>query len=248
MTFSRRMASAANPRPTYYGACPTNPGGDSLAAATTVLTKWGTRVSVRQFTGATLTPPNHPAGASVVHTTYKPSVAAVLNGSLDADITTLVLGTPDGDIIEFWHEPDNDGLTGQGITDMIDCKNYLYDMKQTLKPGVRVAATMTGGFFASYTSQATRDLWDGLRGDLVGVDCDGVHDATGPTYDMTYADELTNVLAFMKKSCPRLVWMDHTRNGHVTAAVGYRRNGTCAMVRDAVPAACSNASICNHAV
>lgn len=184
---------------TYFGACPTNPGGESLAAAQTVLTKWGTGASIRQFK-TNISNSNHPSGASIVHTSMRPDKASVLNGSLDSVITSLINSTPNGDIIEFYHEPDNDDLTSAGITEMIAVKNYLYDMKQAIKPGVKVAATFTGGFWASYGNDATRDTWiSTLRCDLLGLDADGVHDSTGPTYGMSYADEVANVKRYMTR-------------------------------------------------
>jgi hypothetical protein len=186
---------------TFFGACPANPGGTSLTAATTVISKWGTGAGVRQFVGSTISSgPNHPTGASIVHTSYKVDVAQVNSGALDAQIEALVNRTPAGDVIEFHHEPNNNGLTGQGITDMINAKNRLYEIKQRVKPSVLIAATMTGGFFANYTTESARAPWYGLKGDLIGLDADGVHDSTGPTYDITYDDEIAGVKAFMARN------------------------------------------------
>jgi hypothetical protein len=172
-----------------------------------VITKWGSGTAIRQFFGSDITKgPNHPSGATVVHSSYKPDVASVNNGSLDAQITALIQRTQAGDIIEFYHEPDNDGLDATGIANMIAAKNRLYDLKQQVKPSVNVAATMTGGFFASYTSESTRVPWYSLRGDLVGLDADGVHDTTGPTYDMTYADEIAGAKTFMTRNTTWKGW------------------------------------------
>lgn len=184
---------------TMFGACPTNPGGTSLSAAQTVLTKWGTGASIRQF-ATNIAAPNHPTGASIVHTSFRPDKASVLNGSLDSAITSMLNATPNGDIVEFYHEPDNDGLTSTGIAEMIAVKNYLYDKAKAIKPGVLVAATFTGGFWASYGNDGTRDTWTStLRADLLGLDADGVHDGTGPTYDTSYSDEVANVKRYMTR-------------------------------------------------
>lgn len=192
---------------TYIGACPANPGGQSLSAATTVISKWGSGSAIRQFFSSDLTRgPNHPVGASVVHSSYKPSVSAVNSGSLDNQIKALIQRTPAGDIIEFYHEPDNDGLNPSGITAMIAAKNRLYDLKQQVKPSVKVAATMTGGFFANYSSESKRAPWYGLRGDLIGLDADGVYDTSGPTYDISYTDEIAGVKAFMTHSSSWKGW------------------------------------------
>lgn len=185
---------------TFFGACPANPGGESLAAAQTVIAKWGTGAAGRQFYAASSSfgTPKHPAGASVVHSSYRPPDSSVNSGSLDAQIEALIAATPNGDILEFWHESDNDGLTSSQRTARIASKNRLYDIKQTVKPGVLVAHTMTGGFWASYGNDATRDAWLATaRGDLYGLDADGAHSYTGPTYVTSYADEVANVRRYL---------------------------------------------------
>jgi chitodextrinase len=197
---SLNVTTAASSTGALFGACVANPGGASLSAAQTVQTKFGTKTSIRMYQGATLGLPVHPAGASIVHTSWKPDLASVLNGSLDADIAAIINSTPAGDIIEFYHEPDNDGLDAAGITQMIAVKNYLYDKKQSIKPSVLVAQTFTGGFFANYTAESRRAPWYSIRGDLLGVDTDGIHDATGPTYDTDYADEMAGTKAFMARN------------------------------------------------
>ncbi|MDF2460959.1 MAG: Dockerin type domain [Candidatus Saccharibacteria bacterium] len=210
---------------TYIGACPANPGGTSLTAAQSVLNKWGTGAAIRQFNGDITTGPNHPSGASIVHTSYRPSVSQVNSGALDTQIEALIQRTPAGDVIEFYHEPDNDGLTGTGITDMIKAKNRLYEIKQRVKPTVLVAATMTGGFFANYTSESVRQPWYGLKGDLVGLDADGVHDSTGPTYDTSYADEIAGVKTFMTRN-PSAGWIGWGVPEHGTSRQPWDTTGT----------------------
>lgn len=209
---------------TYFGASVANPGGSSSAAAQTVITKWGTGSAVRQFFGSDITiGPYHPSGATVVHSSYKPDVASVNSGALDAQITALIQRTPPGDIIEFYHEPDNDGLDATGIANMIAAKNRLYDLKQQVKPSVKVAATMTGGFFANYTAESKRSPWYGLRGDLVGLDADGVHDTTGPTYDISYSDEIAGVKTFMGRNTS---WKGWTVPEHGTSRQPWDSNGS----------------------
>lgn len=188
---------------TYFGACPENPGGTSLADAQRVVTKFGGNPSIRQFHSDTAitAPPRHPTAASIVHTSYRPSDSQVNSGALDAQIEALVAACPDGDILEFKHESDNDGLDAAGRTARIAMKNRLYDIKQTVKPGVLVAHTATGGMWASYGSDSVRDSWMlTARADLIGLDADGIHDGTGPTYDTSYADEVANVLRYLAKS------------------------------------------------
>lgn len=188
---------------TLFGACPINgqaTGGESLTAANSVVTKWGTGAAVRQFFDNLPAAPNTPAGASVVHTSWYTTDSTVNGGSLDDDIAALIEATPDGHILEYKHESDNDDLTSSQITARIAAKNRLYDIKETVKPGVLVAHTMTGGFWASYGNDTTRDLWLATaRGDLLGGDMDGLHTTTGPTYVTSYADEVANVLRYLDR-------------------------------------------------
>lgn len=192
------------PSGTFFGACPENPGGESLADATRVVTKWGPRASIRQFHGNSFVS-RHPAGCSVVHSSYRPSSdAAVNSGSYDTIFEALIASTPDGDILECDHESDNDGLSAAARTERIRAKNRLYEIKQVVKPGVLVAHTHTGGMWASYGSDATRDAWMlTAKGDLIGVDCDGVHDTSGPTVGISYTDEVANAKRYLAKSAVR---------------------------------------------
>jgi hypothetical protein len=194
-----RFKSAANR--TVFGACVANPGGTGAAAAATVGAKWGSSAAIRQFYGSDLSSgPVHPAGASIVQTSYRPDISKVNSGALDSQIKALINRTMPGDIIEFYHEPDNDGLDATGVTNMIAAKNRLYSLVQQTKPSVHVAATMTGGFFANYTPESKRVPWYGLKADTLGLDADGVHDSTGPTYDTSYVDEIAGVKAFMARN------------------------------------------------
>jgi hypothetical protein len=211
---------------TYFGACPANPGGTGTSAQGTVLSKFGTGAAARVFHGSDLTSgPSHASGVSIVHASFKPSVSQVNSGALDAQIEALIQRTQAGDVIEFWHEPDNNGLTGTGITEMIKAKNRLYEIKQRIKPSVLVAATMTGGFFANYTSESERQPWYGLKGDLVGLDADGVHDSSGPTYDTSYSDEISGVKTFMTRN-PSAGWIGWSVPEHGTSRQPWDTTGT----------------------
>lgn len=175
-----------------FGACP-NAGGTSAAAAQSVVTKFGTKASIRIFHGSAdpLTWTPVPAG-SVAQQSFKPATTIT-----DAQIDSL-LNAARGNLITFWHEPDNDGLTATARAARIALMNRLYDRNVALGRPATVVPTFTGGFFASYGTQANRDLWADVKGDLVGLDADGVQDTNGgPTYDLTYQDEVDNVLKWI---------------------------------------------------
>lgn len=221
----------------FYGACPTNGNGNGAtsAAATSVLTKWGTGASIRQFFGTLglTVGPFHPAGASVVHSDWKPPDADVNSGALDQQLIDMINRTPDGDIIELWHESDAGGVNGlngnaAGRAARIAAKNRLYDLKQQTKPGVLVAHTFTGGLFANWSTDATRRLWDDCRGDLLGIDLDGVFDYTGPAYEKTdwiAAQAVANAKAFIARNAAN-GWKGWTVPEFGTAKADWDTDGT----------------------
>lgn len=200
------------PSPTkrpYFGACPVDGAPGGAAGAQSVLTKWGARAAVRQFFGDFQSMPNSPAGCPVVHSSYRPDAtsatqpftdAQILAGAADDLIAAVIAAARNGDVLEMKHESDNDGLTGQAALDRIQVKNRFYDIKQVTKPGVLVAHTHTGGMWASYGNDATRDLnMTNARGDLIGLDADGIHTTTGPVYVTDYSDEVANVKRYLTK-------------------------------------------------
>lgn len=211
----RELEDKLNPKPahwvgTVWSACPANPGGNDLAAQKRVPTKWGAFgavVGVRQFMSAapvTVGPFLAP-GVERVHTSWNLDDAAVNSGSLDKDIDAMLLraaATPYVHLVENRHESDNDGLTGTALTNRIKAKNRIWERKEALGLGdkVLVVATFTGGFWASYGSDATRDLWlSQTKCDVAGLDADGVHTKTGPDYRTSYADEVKNLLRYQAK-------------------------------------------------
>ena len=189
--------AAARP---YFGSTSTNVGTSGNAA---VISKFGTGASIRIFfsTGDLTQRPPIPSGMSVAHISYKPDPATVASGSLDSQITDLINWCQPGWILTFHHEPDNNGWTSSQITDWKNCNNHLYDLAKAVKPSVLTAPVFTGGLMASYTSNSQRDTWcTGLRGDLFGVDCDGVAiSSTEANYNrISYADELDNCDTYMR--------------------------------------------------
>lgn len=186
----------------YFGACPDNThAGASTTSATAVVTKYGQRASVRHFHSPSqgITPlPVHPASVSVVHTSWKAS-------GTDAQLNAIIDATPNGDIIELFHESDVQrnsagNWTPQMVLDRIAVKNHLYDLKQKRKPGVLVAHTTAAYLFTSNRTDAQRDEWFATaRGDLIGIDCDGAHDTTGPTVGIDYGTAIANAKRYVTK-------------------------------------------------
>lgn len=187
----------------YFGSTVTTSGGNASTSAG-VVSKFGVGTSIRIFfsSGDLTLRPTIPAGLSIAHLSYKPSTTAVASGSLDADITALVNFCRPGWILSFQHEYENTaGLTSTDIANWKACNNHLYDIAKSVKPSVLTAPVFLGGTLASYSTNALRDTWcTGLRGDLFGVDCDGVHiSSTEPNYNrITYADELNNAETYMR--------------------------------------------------
>lgn len=172
-------------RRTLFGACPTNPGGESLAAAQRVIDKWGTGAAVRQFRSALATP-HAPEGASIVHTSYKPDLDDVIAGRLDAQIRAVAKATPAGHIIEIWHEADSKVRSGSiDKAKVIAAKNRFYDLVKAENPDALVCTTYTGWLFEP-KSKLDPEEWADVKADLLGVDLDGIQ--SWPYVD--YTDEI----------------------------------------------------------
>lgn len=170
---------------TLFGACPTNPGGESLNAALTVSTKFGAGAYVRQFK-INLSAPNSSPLFGGVHTSYKPDISSMLNGSLDSAIAAVAAATPNGHVLEVWHEADRKVKTGQftDFQEAVDVKNRFYDVVKATNPNVLVANTLTG-WESSPSNSSTNgniDKWADVRADIIGLDYDGIHDWPYPTY------------------------------------------------------------------
>ncbi len=189
-----------------WGACPANPGGDDAADLARVAAKWGAGVGGRQFLqGAINKGPYTVDGVERVHSSWNLSDSSVNAGNYDAAIDAMLLraaASPYVHLVELDHEPNNDGLTSTGITARCRAKNRLYERKEALGLGdkVLVVATFTGGFWASYGTDAVRDQWlSQIKCDAYGLDADGVHTTTGPVYVTSYADEVKNLLRYQAK-------------------------------------------------
>jgi hypothetical protein len=157
------------PVSTVYGACPITDDGASEVASN-VTAKWGTWASARLFFGSTLTKAARPAGV-LLHVSAKPPLTIT-----DAQIDDW-LAWYAGHIVTLYHESDNDGLSATARGDRIGLWNRLYDRNVALGHPCMVSHVFVGTFWGASTTDATRDLWmNTAKGDLIGLDYDGVHD------------------------------------------------------------------------
>lgn len=188
---------------TYFGAEP-SPAGNGTTNQQQLINKFGGRPSTRQFLGTNWTSlPVHIAGISVAQWSWSPQDANVISGSLDDAIAAHVAAMKNGDIFTYAHESDNDGLTAAQTTDRIAAMNRCYDICKATKPGVYVAPTHTGYMFSPNNpgAAAKQTLWSTVKGDLLGVDFDGVHaaDADGSYAKINYKGHIPNVKAYLTK-------------------------------------------------
>lgn len=205
------------------GACPANPGGESLNAALSVANKYADGVVVRQFMGSIKTPNVSPR-LSTVHTSYNLAsnpYDQVLAGNLDAAITAAALAARPGDILEWTHEFDKKVRDGNvPLAGGIQAKNHFYDVVKAANPEVLVATTYTWGLFASWHNNNldTPDDYKDIKADILGIDYDG-----GVTYNTStgypnFTDTMNRVrtwatgkysrLAVPEFGCPRSDTLD----------------------------------------
>jgi len=182
---------------TIFGACILDKGAAGVVA------KYGKGATVRQFFTPLTVPASIPAG-TIMHVSAKPA-STITDAEIDAWLKALK-----GHVVTIRHEPDNDGMSSAQIAEWKTLNNRVYDRNVALGRPCLVAPTFTGGLFASYGNDTTRDLWmDGLNGDLLGFDFDGVHDnQTSKPADLVYrvgskaitnADEIANAKRYIAK-------------------------------------------------
>lgn len=180
---------------TYFGACP-KAGGTSLAAQTTVVTKYGKGCSVRQFFGVlgSAIPRNPDVG--LLHASFKDYN---LNNITQAKVKTALTNLKAGDIVELGHESDNDGLTGTALTARWNLKNKFYDCVKAVRPDLHVSLTMVGYSFDPKSGKnAQLEQWiANVKANVLGVDCDGVRPTQLPYTD--YTAETKTAVAFLDK-------------------------------------------------
>jgi hypothetical protein len=184
------------PRVTKFGACP-QAGGTSLAAAQTVIAKWGKGAAVRQFLGTGVA--ERPADAGIVHISWKPTLAQIT----DTWVKSVTANLKPGDCVEVWHEADKkvtDGILT--YTDAVARKNAFYDTVKRVRPDLLVVNTLTG-WLLDPKSKGDVERWAAVKADVLGVDCDGVRPTALPYTN--YDDETRTALAFLEKH-PTYKW------------------------------------------
>jgi hypothetical protein len=164
---------------TYFGAEP-NPAGNSTTSQQGLINKWGGRPASRHYFGANSTGlPVHIAGISVAQWSWSWGSldAQVVAGNHDAYFASCAAAMKNGDIATYAHESDNKGLTGTALSNRIGAMNRFYDVFKNTKPGVFISPTHTGYMFSpkNPSGAALRTTWGAVKGDLIGLDLDGVH-------------------------------------------------------------------------
>lgn len=179
---------------TLFGACILTGGAAGVVA------KYGKGAAIRQFQ-TPLTPVTAPTG-SLLHLSAKPALS-VTDAQIDAWLKS-------GGLRTIRHEPDNDGMSAVQIAEWKALSNRVYDRNVALGRPCLIAPTFTGGLWSSNQTDAQRDVWMvGLKGDLLGIDYDGVHDnQTAKPADLTYrvgkreitnADEIANAQRYIER-------------------------------------------------
>lgn len=186
------------PRRTIFGGCPAG-GGSSLAAAQTVVDKWGKGAAVRQFLATGAAP--RPVDAGVTHHSWKPTLAQIT----DTWVTSATKALLAGDGVEVWHEADAKVRKGQlTFTDVVARKNKFYDAVKRVRPDLRVVNTLTGQALSDYGKEEWQK-WGVVKADLLGLDADGIHDTKAPL-DIPYEDEIARVTLFLAANLSYTGW------------------------------------------
>lgn len=184
-----RIRELEGRRRTFIGGCPPA-GGSSLAAAQTVVDKWGPGAAVRQYHSTGKAP--RPADAGVVHPSWKPTMAQITANWVSIVTADLL----EGDSVEVWHEADNKVRGGSlTFTDVVARKNKFYDLVTELRPDLKVVNTLTGQALSNYGKDEWTK-WGVVKAHLLGLDADGIHDKVAPL-DIPYEDEIERVARFL---------------------------------------------------
>ena len=186
-TIADLRAQLAEPEPepvVLWGACP-GKGGTGTAAIAALTTKWGAGQALRLFcSGGLDTLPTIPDGTPLVHISWKPDLAALIAGSLDAQIRAAVAWAQAlqargiEPVLEVWHEPDAKARKGSGTVAQYVAAKSAFG---------RRALTLTGWTF-NPASGINPDEWGTVVADVLGVDCDGINSTIKyPDYSGTIA-------------------------------------------------------------
>jgi hypothetical protein len=177
---------------TLFGAC-----AMKGSTSDSIVTRWGQGAAGRIFRSATFDNPTTNPGFGIVHTSYKPTPAAVNSGSLDAAITATAKATPAGHVLEIWHEADRQVALGTyTFAEIRDAKNRFFRLVEAANPQVLVANTFTGWRW-DYKSKYDTAPWGTVNGHILGIDFDGVRPTALPYTN--YDDETNGALTFIDR-------------------------------------------------
>lgn len=187
------------PRRTIFGGCPAG-GGTSLAAAQSVIDKWGGHPAIRMFQATGVSP--RPVDAGVMHVSWKPTAAQIT----PAWVTKVCANLLENDCVEVWHEADSKVRKGQlKFDDVVGRKNKFFDAVKSVRPDLRVVNTLTGQALSDYGHDEWQK-WGVVRADLLGLDADGIHDKVAPL-DIPYEDEIARVARFLSANPGYAGWV-----------------------------------------
>jgi uncharacterized coiled-coil protein SlyX len=203
-TIADLRAQLAEPEPTatVWGACPAK-GGTGTAAIAALTTKWGPGQALRLFcSGGLDTLPTIPDGVPLVHISWKPDLAALIAGTLDAQIRAVVTWAQALQargivpVLEVWHEPDVKVRKGSGtVASYVAAKSYFGRKVRNLDPTILTAHTISG-WTVNPASGIDPTEWGTVVADVLGIDLDGINRTSLPYPD--YAGTITAAAEFAK--------------------------------------------------
>lgn len=154
---------------TSFGACPGPTGG-----ASGVLSKYGSKASVRIFNPGGLARVTRPSTATRVHVSWKPTLGSTIT---DAQVIEACTGLRDGDIVEVWHEADVKYRKGQDLDAMVALSSQLHQRVTSLRAAGRIAKVLTCHTWAGWSVDSTSSVNPAnlhAPADLLGIDMDGI--------------------------------------------------------------------------
>jgi hypothetical protein len=154
---------------TAFGACPT-----AGTATSSVLSKYGTKASVRIFVPGGLGRVTRPDGASRVHVSWKPALGSTIT---DAQVIDACTGLRDGDLVEVWHESDVKYRKGGDLAAMQALKAQLHQRVAALRAGGAIAKVLTVNTWAGWSVDSNSNINTAILhapADLLGIDMDGI--------------------------------------------------------------------------
>lgn len=154
---------------TAFGACPTVGTPHS-----SVLSKYGTKASVRIFIPGTFSRVTRPATPARVHISWKPAIGSTIT---DAQVIEACTGLRDGDLVEVWHESDVKYRKGQDLDDLLAMKDAFHARVFALRGAGKIAKVLTVNTWAGWSVDSTSSIDPSnlhAAADVLGIDMDGI--------------------------------------------------------------------------